>query len=304
MSNYLEKLIEWKQYSATEMEKEPKSIDWNQENIEKIPNELGVYWVLDENEKIIDVIRDNDIRKSALTYFKTSNDKKIKKIKYKLFGRLDDAIEFETELHEKFLFITDTFNRRIIDVKNILNQDKLNHIALVIIITALETFLRDRFKELKRKWFEKENEKQYRAKIINVCQAIGKEDDFFRMVFIDGEDTHLIEILYNLLFPDKKNPLIDFQRLDGRLSAEWAYRVFLNIDLKNELNKEVNNTSNRHDWEKLLSYIQLRHKIIHGAKKAVDLNIKKSDVEDALNLVTKLQERIDYLTLRNVFDMW
>ena len=283
---------------------DPKTINWRLPEIEEIPNEQGVYWLLDEKDKIIYVLRDKDIRKSALNYYNKTNLKsnKIRKLNYKLFKKVIDAIEFQLSLDEKFIWIDETHIRRLDDIQKIIDNDDLNHIALVITITVLETFLRDRFKEVwQSKWFEMERNSniiEFRQKILDICKAMSMENEFLSMVFIKNANTEseFLKILYDLLFPFGEKSLIDFQRFGGKLSAKWPYNNFLNIDLQTELNKE-----NGRNWEKLLNYIELRHKIIHGAEEPVDTAIEKSDAEEALKLVEQLKTRIDTLTMSEIF---
>ncbi len=191
---------------------EERCIDWNRNDIEKIPNEQGVYWLLDEKNQIIQVIRSHDIRKSALNCFEKKGGfepTKIREMKYRLFGKLEDAMSYQIELEKSFVWYTDIFDRRIIDIKEIIDNGKLNHVALVMTVTALETFLRDKFKEVRySKWFYTIlSGKDFRKRIIEIVREIGKEDDFLRMVFIEKPETRKenIDILYNILFPTTKN---------------------------------------------------------------------------------------------------
>lgn len=281
---------------------ELKSINWERKEIETIPNKQGVYCLLNEDDKIIHVFKANDIRKDALKYFDTS-ELTVNKLCYKLFGKLAEAIEFQLYLEEQFIWKLDTFDRRIKDVGKIIDSGGLNHVALVLTITTLEIFLRDKFKEVWNfKWFEfeKKNRLEIRAKIIDVCKDMGKEDEFLKMVFIRDANSSddFIQILYNLLFPLGNKSLIDFQRFSSKLSARWAYKNFLSIDLEKLLNDD-----DVHNWENLLSYVELRHKIIHGSVEPVDTAITEDDVIKVMQLVEIIKTKIDQLTVTGA-DEW
>ncbi|MCG2728550.1 MAG: hypothetical protein L6244_07890, partial [Candidatus Methanoperedenaceae archaeon] len=88
-----------------------------------------------------------------------------------------------------------------------------------------------------------------------------------------------------LLFPtENKEPLINFQLFKGKPGAVWAYKQFLDIDLQGRLNT---------NWNTFLTYIDMRHKIIHGSREPIDTLIKKSDAEKAIALTNELKIWID-----------
>ncbi len=129
---------------------------------------------------------------------------------------------------------------------------------------------------------------------------MGKEDEFLKMVFIRDANSSddFIQILYNLLFPLGNKSLIDFQRFSSKLSARWAYKNFLSIDLEKILNED-----DVHNWESLLSYVELRHKIIHGSIEPVDTAITEDDLKKMIRLVEIIKTKIDQITITEI-DKW
>jgi len=187
---------------------------------------------------------------------------------------LTPRLTFSKNINRVNILLDSYRKSRIKDRKEFLNM------AIVFLVSALETFLKDTFIEYQYFWFMDKEEDQRLRQLFKIANSCGISSELMQEMAIknsfDFETAK--DCLSRMVVKNRSNMgLFNFQSISGKKSAEWCYKEFFGVSLydcfKWGLNKKK---EQRKLWKKLTELIEMRHKIIHGD---IDKNMSLRTIE-------------------------
>jgi hypothetical protein len=193
-------------------------------------------------------------------------------------------------VYEKMKSYEKAFDQNVARIERCLEHG-LKEVAVILIVSTFESFLRDMFVLRKAWWFLKSKSSldmlkpETRKEIRGYLQDIGAYDEFLRIryMYSEGRDPDITS-LYEVLFPEKGREKINFQNLTRPYGVKVAYETFFKIDLLYSLD-ETSSTSDRR-WETLIKLFYERHKIVHRGN---ETTFSKEDIDVVLESIKYLK---------------
>ncbi len=188
--------------------------------------------------------------------------------------------------------ILNTFDRNISQIEKCLEND-LKEVSIILIVTTLETFLKDTFKFCETYWFSYTTEQAHpklvtpnaRKILRKYLKKINAYDEFLktRYVYSNMVDPDTIS-LYEVLFEGQMEK-INFQNLKDKNGVKFAYKAFFDIDLYNLLDTDEGNSKKM--WNKLIELFNERNEIVPTGKVT---ELSEDDIRSALGSIKYLED--------------
>jgi len=198
----------------------------------------------------------------------------------------------ENTKENEYTEIDQIFTRNFNKINNLIENEFLDE-AVILMVTILEVFWKDLFKNNKELWFVHLTEGgmicalpnaervEHRRFIRKYLESIRVYDDFLRNYYVyqsqipDPDIDSVYEALFN-----NKNDKINFQNLKGDNGAKQAYKTFFGIKLNKLFDKDENQSESK--WRILNGLFDQRHEIIHAGR---NTSLSKDELNELLRSI-------------------
>lgn len=212
-------------------------------------------------------------------------------------------VKNKIQIFKEFEIILNNFDINSKKIPTLLKQGYSNE-AIILTVVIFEVLLKDLFKASRGAWIQfgqghdiwkheldsskqEQNKIEARKIVIKYLESLGAYNNFLKNYYLYHDDYPYpeTEILYNTLFvPSSK---INFQNISDEKGARHAYKIFLNIDLRNILDSDKEMSKDK--WKKLNELIKQRHKIVHTGSSTT---MSPTDIIDVLSALSFMKDSI------------